>query len=406
MFEVYDALDYVPGTTPARTLIVQKAVAVPGEPGREESAGDAGLQQELARAFVRVGDVQGNPTAANVGDASGALHSYGRAMVIAESLRGAAPDDLDALRTLALARRRRADVLALTGAKAEALVDLEKSSQLYLSAAAGPQASLDDKLEAGIAHVKLGDLLGNPNFENLGRADDARGEYAAGAGRVSAAAAGGTPTDWRMRRFLGLTLERVGTLHEDAGEWLAAQQSYEDSYRGAAGAGGRTGLASRHRSRPGHSAGEAGQRAPGAVGRGRGGAELSRGAGRLRAPGARRPQRRQRCAHGGHRPRKAGRRAVREAGNRAEAIAMLEAALATHRDLVAMDAGNVRASCDLARVAEAVGDLRAQSGAARGASLSCELWRESERARDSPQRPLRPARMSKPCRAKLRSCGS
>ena len=150
-------------------------------------------------------------------------------MVIAESLRGAAPDDLDAVRTLALARRRRADVLALTGAKAEALVDLEKSSQLYLGAAAGPQASLDDKLEAGIAHVKLGDLLGNPNFENLGRGTTPAASMPRRWPCFSAPAAE-EHDPWRMRRFLGLTLERVGTLHEDAGEWRAAQESYEASY--------------------------------------------------------------------------------------------------------------------------------------------------------------------------------
>ena len=66
MFEIYDALDSVPGTTPARTLIVQKAVAYLESLARE-SAGDTGLQQELARAFVRVGDVQGSlrpPTSA------------------------------------------------------------------------------------------------------------------------------------------------------------------------------------------------------------------------------------------------------------------------------------------------------------------------------------------------------
>ena len=69
MFEVYDALESVPGTTPARELIVQKAVEYL-ESLAKESAGDIGLQQELARAFVRVGDVQGNPTSANVGDAT------------------------------------------------------------------------------------------------------------------------------------------------------------------------------------------------------------------------------------------------------------------------------------------------------------------------------------------------
>jgi len=402
MFEIYDALDSVPGTTPARTLIVQKAVAYLESLARE-SAGDAGLQQELARAFVRVGDVQGNPTAANVGDASGSLHSYGRAMVIAESLRGAAPDDLDAVRTLALARRRRADVLALTGAKAEALVDLEKSSQLYLGAAAGPQASLDDKLEAGIAHVKLGDLLGNPNFENLGRADDARGEYAQ-ALAVFQRLRQEAPTDWRVRRFLGLTLERMGTLHEDAGEWLAAQESYEASYEVRRALAAEQGshrdivrdlgialekLGNVRRAQAGAAAAVPSYREALAVFE-----RLARidpsdaNAARTVAIG------REKLGH-----------AVREGGNRAEAMAMLEAALATHRDLVAMDAGNVRASCDLARVAEAVGDLRAQSGAARGASLSCELWRESERVRDTHKGRCGQADVEA-LSAKLRSCGS
>ena len=190
MFEVYDALDGVPGTTPARELIVQEGVEYL-ESLAGESAGDIVLQQELARAFVRVGDVQGNPTVANLGDATGALRSYSRAMVIAEGVRATAPGDADAARTLALARRRRADVLALTGAKAEALVDLEKSSQIYEGLADSRRATLEDTLEAGIAHLKLGDLLGNPNFENLGRAEDAGKAYRPGAGDVSQAAVRG-----------------------------------------------------------------------------------------------------------------------------------------------------------------------------------------------------------------------
>ena len=66
MFEVYDALDTVPGTTPARELIVQKAVQYL-ESLAGESGGDAGLQQELARAFVRVGtcrETRRRPTSA------------------------------------------------------------------------------------------------------------------------------------------------------------------------------------------------------------------------------------------------------------------------------------------------------------------------------------------------------
>jgi hypothetical protein len=49
IFDVYDAIDDVPGTTPARTLIVQRAVQYL-ESLADEAAGDAGLQRELAQA--------------------------------------------------------------------------------------------------------------------------------------------------------------------------------------------------------------------------------------------------------------------------------------------------------------------------------------------------------------------
>jgi non-specific serine/threonine protein kinase/serine/threonine-protein kinase len=389
----------VPGTTPARELIVQKAVQYL-ESLAGESGGDAGLQQELARAFVRVGDVQGNPTAANVGDPTGALKSYGRAMVLAESLRAVAPDDADAQRTLAQARRRRADVLALTGAKAAALVDLEKSSQLYRDVAARPDASVDDQLEAGIAHVKLGDLLGNPNFENLGRAEEAGNEYdqALAAFRQLRRRA---PDDWRVHRFVGLTLERWGTLHEHAGDWAAAQRSYEESYEV------RRALADAHsshrdivrdmgvaleklgnlrRAQTGPAAAVASYREALAVFE-----RLARvdpsdvNAARTVAISR----------------EKLG-QTLRESGAHAEGLTLLEAALATHRDHVSMDAGNVRAACDLARVAEAVGDLRAESG---GAPLACQLWRESEQARNAHKGSCSQADAAG-LAAKLRNCGS
>jgi eukaryotic-like serine/threonine-protein kinase len=404
MFEVYDALDTVPGTTPARELIVQKAVEYL-ESLAAESHDDAGLQEELARAFVRVGDVQGNPTAANVGDASGALKSYGRAMVIAESLRATQPADIEAVRVLALARRHRADVLALTGSKAEALVDLEKSSHFYLELAARSEATVDDRLEAGIAHVKLGDLLGNPNFENLGRATDANGEYdlALAAFRQLQPEA---PDDWRVRRFVGLTLERLGTLREHAGDWQGAQRAYDDSYAV------RRELAAAHTSHRDivRDLGVALEKL-GNLQRARSG------------PAAAIPTYREslavflRLARIDPSDANAMRTVaisreklgltLRQSGSDAEALTLLGAALATHRDLVAMDAANVRASCDLARVAETVGDLRAEAPGAEGAALACELWHESDRARHAHEGSCnQDDAAAATFDAKLRSCGS
>jgi len=403
MFEVYDALESIPGTTPARQLIVQKSVEYLESLARE-SAGDVGLQQELARAFVRVGDVQGNPTSANVGDATGALRSYSRAMVIAESLRATVPGDVDAARTLALARRRRADVLALTGARAEALVDLEKSSQLYLGLVDLAQASLDDKLEAGIAHLKLGDLLGNPNFENLGRAEDARGAYERALAtfrRLQSEA----PDDWRMRRFVGVTLERQGTLYEQARDWDTAEQAYQESYEV------RNALAA---ARPSHrdvvrDLGVALEKL-GNVRRARSGAAAAvpsyREALSVFEQLARVDPSDANAARTVAISREKLGGAVRETGERTEAIRMLESALDTHRDLASMDAGNVRAPCDLSRVAESLGDLRAESGDTGGASLACELWRESSVARKAIKGRCGEPADAEGLAAKLRSCGS
>ena len=126
IFDVYDAIDDVPGTTPARRLIVQKAVQYLESLARE-AAGDAGLQRELARAFVRVGDVQGNPTKANVGDPTGAIASYQRAIALAEAVRADAPGDIEALRVAGVgapAARRRAGAHRRQGQSADRRADV------------------------------------------------------------------------------------------------------------------------------------------------------------------------------------------------------------------------------------------------------------------------------------------
>jgi eukaryotic-like serine/threonine-protein kinase len=72
-----------------------------------DSANDAALQRELATAYQKVGDVQGNPYGGNLGDRTGALLSYKKAMAIWQTLYQAAPADLQAQRDLAADIRER-----------------------------------------------------------------------------------------------------------------------------------------------------------------------------------------------------------------------------------------------------------------------------------------------------------
>ncbi len=85
MFDVYDSIQDLPGATPARKIIVEKALQyLDGLAG--ESQGDPSLQRELAAAYKRIGDVQGYVFNANLGDTTAALGSYEKALAIRKSL--------------------------------------------------------------------------------------------------------------------------------------------------------------------------------------------------------------------------------------------------------------------------------------------------------------------------------
>ena len=230
MFDVHDSIVELPGATSARELIVKTTIRYL-ESLEREAKGDVGLQRELARAFVRVGDVQGNPTNPNLGNTAGALTSYQRAIAIAQAARVDAPNDLDTLRALAFAHRRLGDVLALTGNVPGGVTETEESQRMYTEIASHPSPTLNDRIEVGIAFIKLGDILGNPNFQNAGRAADAEPQYAQALAVFRALDAELEPAkDFRARRFLGLTLERIGTMHETARRWPEAASAYEESF--------------------------------------------------------------------------------------------------------------------------------------------------------------------------------
>ncbi len=85
LFDLHDSIKDLPGSTPARKLLVDRALQYLDSLSRE-AGGDRALQQELAQAYEKVGDVQGNPYYANLGNTSGAIESYGKARTILESL--------------------------------------------------------------------------------------------------------------------------------------------------------------------------------------------------------------------------------------------------------------------------------------------------------------------------------
>ncbi|HEX6084137.1 MAG TPA: serine/threonine-protein kinase [Thermoanaerobaculia bacterium] len=83
VYEIHDAIAPLPGSTPARELLVRRAL-VYLDALAEEARDNEELQLEVAGAYMKIGDVQGLPYRANLGDSTGAMTSYRKALQIME----------------------------------------------------------------------------------------------------------------------------------------------------------------------------------------------------------------------------------------------------------------------------------------------------------------------------------
>src|SRR5262249_30569767 len=87
MFESDELVEEFQGSEPTRRLIVSRALEY-----LDSLAGEAAdnpvLQRELATAYEKIGDIQGNPYYANLGDTDGALASYRKALAIRAKVKG------------------------------------------------------------------------------------------------------------------------------------------------------------------------------------------------------------------------------------------------------------------------------------------------------------------------------
>lgn len=83
--EITPKIENLQGSTEARESVVKNALEYLDRLA-QESSGDAGLQSELAAAYEKIGDLQGNPNKPNLSDFSGAIESYRKANQIRQTL--------------------------------------------------------------------------------------------------------------------------------------------------------------------------------------------------------------------------------------------------------------------------------------------------------------------------------
>ena len=227
IFEIHDNIVDLPGSTRARESLVKSALEYLNSLAQEAS-GDPALQRELAVAYQRVGDVQGNPTNANLGDTAGALASYQKALSIADTLLKNNPEDCEAQRSRALTYQKLGDLQAWTGDLQNAIESARKSQASFKSLAESDNTNLKARQSLAISHIKLGDILGNPFFANAGDQAGALEQYRLSLAQWQALHLSDS-TDASTRRYLGLIHERIGTMLQQQGQLDDALASYQQS---------------------------------------------------------------------------------------------------------------------------------------------------------------------------------
>ena len=120
MFEIHDAIASLPGSTPARKLLLDRALRYQDGLAKE-ARGDSSLELELATAYDKIGDVQGQPLEANLGDAAAAVTSYEKALALRESVAAENPRDARILTDLVTSYIRLSDLLSQLGEQKRAL---------------------------------------------------------------------------------------------------------------------------------------------------------------------------------------------------------------------------------------------------------------------------------------------
>jgi eukaryotic-like serine/threonine-protein kinase len=205
LFEVYDAIENLPGATPARKILVDRALQYLDKLAAE-ARGDLSLQRELASAYERVGDVQGGFRSSNLGDTAGFMASYRKALAIREAVLRGEPDSVDAQRELLRTHGRMSDALMASGDLKGSIEQLRQLLPIAEKLSAADPSNLTNRRNLALAYLDYGWKRSGPGDWKGSLADCRKAVGMLGA--VSAA----DPADKRTKRVLAIAYSRVGEL--------------------------------------------------------------------------------------------------------------------------------------------------------------------------------------------------
>jgi len=228
--DLQKAIAPLPGGTAARRMVVQNALDSLRHLSAE-AAGDAELQIELAGGYRSIGDIQGRPYSANLGDPKSARESYDRGIALVKDLVGnprvAEPSQAHAAAALAQLYQRKGTLLASQDDDAAAESLVAQGVELMDKLAARGQLDPDLQTTRAAMHSQLAQVQrfvdkAEPFFKSL-----------ATARRLYLAILAGRPGDETATSGLATTYLEEGTYYFERDEEVATVQLAIAAFRRA-----------------------------------------------------------------------------------------------------------------------------------------------------------------------------
>ncbi|MBS1790609.1 MAG: serine/threonine protein kinase [Acidobacteria bacterium] len=157
LFEFDGKIQNITGTTEARELLVKTALEYLDSLAKE-AGDDAELQYELATAYAKVADVQGNPRMNNLGHTAEALVSCRKALDLAQALLSRSPQNSKYQRLLAELHSKQGHIYYQTGAYTEALAAHQREVAILEPLTFVANALESDLNQLMIGYRSMGDL--------------------------------------------------------------------------------------------------------------------------------------------------------------------------------------------------------------------------------------------------------
>jgi tetratricopeptide (TPR) repeat protein len=220
LFDYHEGIQKLAGSLPMQERLVRDGIDYL-ERLRADAGDDADLWREIAAGYLKVGDLQGNPYGANLGDFAGAAQSYTHAE--SALARAEANGETPATRLWHARLVARRAYLHYQNAELDPARERTRDAlRVYEALHAAAPEDLDTAIEYSDLLDLYGELIGQRADDGKPDADGARKAHLQSA-ELRRAAAVRVPDDKRVRYALYNSQLREGTYHIERGEMERAE---------------------------------------------------------------------------------------------------------------------------------------------------------------------------------------